>query len=556
MRISGKTIQTGIRIAYKCSAKVPSKNQRTKVRLDKTVFMAFVVAAMLSACGGDGSENVAPIANAGPDQSVVAGSTVVTLDGSRSTDANGDPIRFTWAMPNKPQGSNAVLSDSSSPKPTFVADLPGSYVATLRVNDGQVDSAASVVTVTAAVANAAPVANAGNAQNVIAGATVTLDGSASSDANNDALTYAWVLSTRPNGSAAALTSATVAKPTFTADVAGTYIATLKVNDGQIDSAASTVTITAAVANAAPIANAGAAQSVIAGSAVTLNGSGSTDANGDTLSYSWTLSTKPTGSAAALTGATTAAPAFTADVPGTYVATLIVNDGKVNSAPSTVAITATTVVGFDSATPLPPNMPSYGFEANAIASLGDRVTLKPGSPRTLHTITVAMSSWACQTGGWNTKDCVSAANATFDHPITLKVYDSMGNLIATRTQTFSIPYRPSADPTCVMTDAGKWKAANGTCYNGFAAAIVFDLRSLSVKLPDDVLTFEVSYNTRDYGSTPLGVTGPYDSLNVGVYDSSLTAPSIGSDAEPGVLRVNGTPSADGYGIMAQVMVVAP
>ncbi|PIY23372.1 MAG: hypothetical protein COZ10_09450, partial [Comamonadaceae bacterium CG_4_10_14_3_um_filter_60_75] len=65
-------------------------------------------------------------------------------------------------------------------KPTFVADVAGSYVASLIVNDGTTASSAAAVTVTASVANAAPVANAGIAQNVVAGSVVTLDGSASS----------------------------------------------------------------------------------------------------------------------------------------------------------------------------------------------------------------------------------------------------------------------------------------------------------------------------------------------------------------------------------------
>lgn len=527
--------------------------------MKKAAFAAFAVTGALSACGGSSvSEifNLAPIAIAGPNQSVMAGSTVITLDGSHSIDPNGDAIRFAWTLTGMPQGSSAALSDPASAKPTFVADMPGSYVANLVVNDGALNSNAASVTVIAATANAAPVANAGSVQSVLTGMTVTLDGSASSDANNDSLTYSWTLTNKPAGSAAALAGATSAKPTFTADIAGNYVAALTVNDGRVDSASASVTITAAVANAAPVANAGSAQSVVAGSGVTLNASGSTDANGDALTYSWTLTSKPMGSAATLSGATTSSPTFTADAIGTYVATLIVNDGKVDSAPTTVAVTAQTVVGFDSLSPLPPNMPSYGFEATSLTSLGDRIALKPGSPRTLHSITVAMSSWACQTGAWFSLDCASAQNATFSHPITIKVYNSSGTLLGTLTQTFSIPYRPSADPTCVGMNAGKWKAANGTCYNGFASTITFDLRSMNIKLPDDVLAFDVSYNTRTHGPVPIGVTGPYDSLNVGVYDSAATTPSVGSDVEPGVLRWNGTPQVEGYGIMAQAVVVAP
>ena len=283
--------------------------------------------------------NSAPVANAGTAQSVVVGA-VVTLDGTSSSDANNDPITFKWSWGTKPSGSVAALSSDTTSKPTFTADKAGTYVLTLIVNDNKVSSEIAAVTITASVANAAPVANAGANQNVTAASTVTLDGSASTDANRDPLTYTWALVTKPTGSTAALSSTSTPKPTFTADLAGIYVASLMVSDGLLSSPVTTTTVTAAVANSAPVANAGAAQSVTTGAVVTLNGTGSTDANNDTLTYRWTLASKPTSSTAALSSATAASPTFTADLAGTYVATLIVNDGKVDSSNlGTVAVTA-------------------------------------------------------------------------------------------------------------------------------------------------------------------------------------------------------------------------
>lgn len=91
------------------------------------------------------------------------------------------------------------------------------------------------------------------------------------------------------------------------------------------------------ANRAPVANAGAAQTVAAGSSIKLAGSG-VDADQDIVLYSWTL-IKPAGSGATLLNYHVATPTFFADLPGVYVATLIVNDGKLDSAPSSVTITA-------------------------------------------------------------------------------------------------------------------------------------------------------------------------------------------------------------------------
>jgi hypothetical protein len=145
---------------------------------------------------------------------------------------------------SKPTGSAANLSSSTAQKPTFTADLVGTYVASLIVNDGKVDSTVVAITISAAVLNAAPVANAGSSQTVTAGTLVTLTGAASTDANGDALTYKWTLTTRPSGSSAALSSTSVVSPTISVDIVGTYVASLIVNDGKIDSTVATVPITA------------------------------------------------------------------------------------------------------------------------------------------------------------------------------------------------------------------------------------------------------------------------------------------------------------------------
>ncbi len=283
------------------------------------------------------SGNSTPMAAAGADQNVTTGSEI-SLDGSASSDADADTLGYSWAIVSLPAGSSAALADTTVVNPTFTPDAEGSYVLSLTVNDGSEDSAEVYVTVTAASGNSAPMAAAGADQNITTGSEVSLDGNASSDADADPLVYNWAIVSLPAGSSAALSDPAVVKPTLTPDADGTYVLSLKVNDGAADSAPAYITVTAATGNSAPVADAGPPQRIAIGREVTLDASASSDADGDALSYSWCIVSLPFGSNASLPDSSAANPIFTADKKGSYVLSLVVNDGVADSTPATVTVT--------------------------------------------------------------------------------------------------------------------------------------------------------------------------------------------------------------------------
>ena len=187
------------------------------------------------------SNNVAPVANAGPDQGGKAPGSLITLNGSASSDANGDALTYSWSLTTKPAGSAAILADPTNVSPTFTVDRAGNYVAQLIVNDGTVSSIPDSVVI--ATINVAPVANAGPDQDgVVPLSSVTLNGSGSSDANSDPLTYSWTFVSMPSGSIAALDDPSSPTPKFTADLVGSYEVQIIVNDGTVNSVPDSVII--------------------------------------------------------------------------------------------------------------------------------------------------------------------------------------------------------------------------------------------------------------------------------------------------------------------------
>jgi hypothetical protein len=180
-----------------------------------------------------------PVANAGPDQVVTVGQTA-QLDGSGSFDPSGSIVQYSWTyVGSVPSGIALSISGASAVKPTVVISQGGTFTFQLVVTDNHGSVSQPALT----HVRTGPIANAGGSQTVNVGQSVQLDGSASFDPSGLPLTFLWTL-TAPSGSSARVSDPSAARPTFVADVAGDYTASLTVNNGIATSAPASVSITA------------------------------------------------------------------------------------------------------------------------------------------------------------------------------------------------------------------------------------------------------------------------------------------------------------------------
>ena len=99
---------------------------------------ALVVTGGVSTAGGG---NRAPIANAGPDATGTAGAQV-TLDGSASSDPDGNPLTFAWSQTGGPA---VTLSTPNAAIAQFTPSVNATYTFQLQVSDGSLTATDSVV---------------------------------------------------------------------------------------------------------------------------------------------------------------------------------------------------------------------------------------------------------------------------------------------------------------------------------------------------------------------------------------------------------------------------
>jgi len=296
--------------------------------------------------------NQPPVANAGPDQTVVdvggTGAQLVTLSGGASSDPDGNIVNFGWF-----ENGQLILN---SPAITISATV-GTHVYTLTVtdDDGATSSDTVTVVVEAAAPNQPPVADAGPDQLIIDtdGNTlevVTFDGTGSVDPDGTIVSWSWTKNGNPYNNA----------PTFSlTENLGVHVVTLTVTDDRGDSASDTVVVTIEAppnpGNTPPTADAGADLTLDDPdgdglASVIVDGTGSFDAEGPIASYQWRINGVLSGTSA-ITGLvfpvgvnTLELTVFDSDnVPGTDTAIVTVTG---NTPPNAVAGPDQTVTDSD------------------------------------------------------------------------------------------------------------------------------------------------------------------------------------------------------------------
>ena len=239
-------------------------------------------------------------ANAGVDQNVGPGA-LVSVSGAASSGPN-PIVSYAWSQLSGPA---ITLSGANTASASFAApSLATASIVTLQltVTDSVAATASDIVAINVSAVPAL-LANAGLDQNVAAGVSVALSGSATGGSGTIA-SYAW---SQLSGPAITLLGAGTASASFAApSLAAASVITLQltVTDSLTTTASDIVVINVAAVPPVLAANAGLDQNVAAGARVTLSGAASTGATG----FAWT---QTGGAAVVLTGAATATLSFTA-----------------------------------------------------------------------------------------------------------------------------------------------------------------------------------------------------------------------------------------------------
>lgn len=320
-----------------------------------------VLVLMAAALGtGCADEIVPPTAKAAETATARVGETV-TLDASTSSDPQDLSLSYQWRFRDVPAGSQVEFNDPTLVKPSFVPDMPGTYVAELVVSNGMLASEPIAVSVEVTeCGSAAPsLANlaASPAQpHVDQAVRLSVDASDADNAEGcglgQTLTYHWSIAQLPAGSQTALNNPAAATPSFTPDMAGDYILQVQVTDSSgLESAIAELTVTASDCGAnAPDAGAITAtpSSASIGQPIQLTASPSDQDNaagcdlGQGLSMHWRLAALPPGSQASLNQTSARNPSFVPDVGGDYTVELVVTDSTgMSSAPAEVTVNVST-----------------------------------------------------------------------------------------------------------------------------------------------------------------------------------------------------------------------
>ena len=250
--------------------------------------------------------NSAPTADAGNDVTVVQGEVnIVNLIGGNSTDADGNPLSYSWSLISRPTLSEAQIVNPKNEDATLSLDRYGSYVAQLIVFDGTVSSLPSTKHIEY-VRNTTSV-YAGPDQTTFLRQRVILDGRSSgyiAFRDPETYEYEWKFIYTPSEENPPISEYVKAEDEleedvlglyeFYPDTVGTYLLRLRFRNTVTGTVSDidTITINVKPYNTLPTADAGDDITGSIGDLIVLDGSTSSDSEGDTLQYNWSFLQRP------------------------------------------------------------------------------------------------------------------------------------------------------------------------------------------------------------------------------------------------------------------------
>lgn len=457
---------------------------------------AAIKAASGASAGGSGAALQASV-----------GSTIVLA--SASTAGAGATIAsYAWSLTSIPTGSQAALSTANAATATLVPDIAGTYELQLTVTDSVGQTASQSVSLS--VNNAPPVAvvvakvvfdDASSVkpnQNVVIGAVISFDATGATTPGDTPAAITWLMDELPSGSRVSL-STNGALAHFSPDVTGEYKVRVRATHAAGDFTEATYTFTAFTPPAAVlVAQSGTANSgnfqAYQGYQIVLDGSQSTGPVGDVLTKQWSLTTKPSGSAAQLSAQIGNFSNFVADQTGTYVVTLSVLDSN-TGVTATYTDTITVIVGPTALIAGSSSPVSNVSAPTFVAAPGELLTLRGsgsyepggGSLTYLWTITDHPAGSTAAISSPTAQNIPFTPDVAGTYKVTLTVSDSQGN---SSQQTATIDVGAIA-PVAIVDQPQVSVLLGGTVH--VSAAASYDPNALP-------LTYSWSVDARPTGST--------------------------------------------------------
>ncbi len=451
--------------------------------------------------------NSPPVANAGGPYSGTTGQPVSFS--ATASDPDNDPLSFTWDFGDgsTPPGTGAT--------PSHTYALANDYTVRLSVSDGHGGSTTVVSAAHIVLANRAPTANPGGPYSGTAGQAVSFNGAASSDPDNDPLTFNWDF-----GDGTPPVANATATPTHAFTASGDYTARLTVTDGRGGTSTNGASVHVVAQNVAPVVSAGPARSITYPAAATLAGSATDDGlpAASTLTTLWTKVSGP--GVVSFTNAATPATGASFDQAGTYVLRLSASDSQLStSADVTITVgqadATIQVNGYNGLYDARPHTATgsatgvNGEDFSALLHLGGSFTDAPGGTASWTfdgnpNYKAVAGSAAIVIGQASATIQVAGFNGVFDG----SAHGATGSAIGVNGETLSTLLHLGASFTDAPGGVAQWTFDGNADYKPAAGSVPITISA--VAQPD--ATVQVTGFTGVYDGNAHGATGTATGTN--------------------------------------------